>query len=390
MEYKVTMPVLSDTMDKGVIVKWHKNDGDRVKKGEVIADVESDKAVIEVESFYDGYIHLLYKEGDEVEVKKDIAIIYDKPFKNPPKEVKEIKDKPQEIKQETKPKEEVKEIKISTTNFSNTSASPLAKKLASEFNLDLEKLQKESKVNIPTKESDIKNYLYNHYFTPKARKLAKEYDILDKFTFNHKINSDEVKKYILENNLPKKTPLTTNQIGVIKNVENAIKKPTFNIYDEIEIKKSKFKITTIILKALSLTMQKHPKSRSVLEDNYLLEFQNSNISVAVDREDGLYMVVLKEVEKLSLFEIEEWLKSIKTKKLNIQDLKNSTGGISNLGMFGIERFDALINDKDSFMIAFGAMKDNKIKITAKFDHRIFNGVDAAKFVMDFKEAFNEI
>jgi len=388
MEYKVTMPVLSDTMDKGVIVKWHKNDGDRVKKGEVIADVESDKAVIEVESFYDGYIHLLYKEGDEVEVKKDIAIIYDKPFKNPPQEPKKEEIKPkqtQEKKEETK-----KEIKISTTNFSNTLASPLAKKLASEFNLDLEKLQKESKVNIPTKESDIKNYLYNHYFTPKARKLAKEYDILDKFTLNHKINSDEVKKYILENNLPKKTPLTTNQIGVIKTTENAIKKPTFNIYDEIEIKESKFKITTIILKALSFTMQKHPKSRSILEDNYLLEFQNSNISVAVDREDGLYMIVLKEVEKLSLFEIEGWLKIIKTKKLNIQDLKNSTGGISNLGMFGIERFDALINDKDSFMIAFGAMKDNKIKITAKFDHRIFNGVDAAKFVMDFKEILKDL
>jgi pyruvate dehydrogenase E2 component (dihydrolipoamide acetyltransferase) len=390
MEYKVTMPILSDTMDKGVIVKWHKSEGDKVKKGEVIAEVESDKAIIEVESFYDGYIHLLYKEGDEVEVKKDIVIIYDKPLNNEiPKE--EPKKEVIKEKKETPKKEIKKESKILSNDFSNTSASPLAKKMASEFNIDLEKLQQENRVNIPTREKDIKEYIYNHYFTPKAKKLAKEYDVLDKFKFNHKIDSDEVKKYILENNLPKKTLLTSNQIGVIKNVENAIKKPTFNIYDEIEIiPNNSFKITTIILKVLANTMQKHSKSRIILEDDTFLEFQNSNISIAVDREDGLYMVVLKEIENLSFFEIDEWLKNIKTKRLKINDLKGSTGGVSNLGMFGIESFDALINDKDSFMIAFGAIKDNKIKITAKFDHRIFNGVDASKFIMDFKGGFNEI
>ncbi len=396
MEYKVTMPILSDTMDKGIIVKWHKKEGDKVKKGEVIAEVESDKAIIEVESFYDGYIHLLYKEGDAVEVKKDIAIIYDKPFKETLKEEpqKEIQLKQNEVQKQIKetPKKEVKkEIKISSNNFSNSSASALAKKIASEFNINLEKLQKENKINIPTHEQDIKEYIYNHYFTPKAKKLAKEYDILDKFKFDHKINSDEVRKYILDNNLPKKILLTPNQIGVIKNVENAIKKPTFNIYDEIEITpKNEFKITTLILKVLANTMQKHPKSRTILENDTFLEFQNSNISIAVDREDGLYMVVLKEVENLSLFEIDKWLKNIKIKRLTITDLKGSTGGISNLGMFGIDRFDALINDKDSFMIAFGAMKENRIKITAKFDHRVFNGVDASKFIMDFKGGFNEI
>jgi pyruvate dehydrogenase E2 component (dihydrolipoamide acetyltransferase) len=391
MEYKVTMPVLSDTMDKGVIVRWHKSDGDKVSKGEVLADVESDKAVIEIESFYDGYIHLLYNEGDEVEVKKDIAIIYDKPFKeNKSIETKKETQKPTP-KEEQKTSIKKKEIKISSNNFSNTLASPLAKKLSSEYGIDLEKLQKQGKVNIPTREEDIKEYLHNRYFTPKAKKIAQEYDILDKFEFTHKINADEVKKYVLEHNLPKKTPLTANQIGVIKNVQNAITKPTFNIYDEIEITpKDEFKITTLILKALANTMQKHPKSRTILENDTFLEFQNSNISIAVDREDGLYMVVLKEVENLSLFEIDEWLKNIKTKRLIISDLKGSTGGISNLGMFGIESFDALINDKDSFMIAFGSSKNNKIKITAKFDHRVFNGVDAAKFIMDFKGGFNEI
>jgi len=402
MEYKVTMPVLSDTMDKGTIVKWHKSDGDKVSKGEIIADVESDKAVIEVESFYDGYIHLLYQEGDTVDVKKDIAIIYDKPLKELVK--KEVSQKSEEVIQneelkkiaqkeekETPKKEVKKEIKVISNNFANSSASPVAKKIATEFNIDLQKLQKENRVNIPTHEKDIKEYIYSHYFTPKAKKLAKEYDILDKFKFDHKINSDEIKKYVLENSLLKKISLTPNQIGVIKNVESAIKKPTFNIYDEIDITpKNEFKITTLILKVLANTMQKHPKSKTILENNTFLEFQNSNISIAVAREVGLYMIVLKEVEKLTLFEINEWLKNIKTKKLNLNDLKGSTGGISNLGMFGIDRFDALINDKDSFMIAFGAMKENKIKITAKFDHRIFNGVDASKFVMDFKGGFNEI
>ncbi len=382
MEYKVVMPVLSDTMDKGTIVKWHKNNGDLVKKGEVLAEVESDKAIIEVESFYDGYITLLANEGDEIPVKSTIAIISDK---------KQTQNSKQQPKEEPKPKkeekQEIKNIKTESKSqqikikpLPNGTASPSAKKLASEFNINLETIP-----NSPIHEKDVLEKILNKYFTPKAKKLAIEYNITDEFEFNKKLSYQDVLNYIKQNNIPKTSKITANQQAVIKNLQNSITKPTFRIYDEIEIKPSNYKITTLLLKRLANTMKNHPLSRAIIKDDNFLTFESINISTAVDREDGLYMIVLKNIDTLSLDEIEEWLKNVKTKRITISDLNNSTFGVSNLGMFGIESFDSLINKNDNGIISFGAMKDNKIKITATFDHRIWNGVKAAKFIQEFKE-----
>ena len=374
MSYEITMPVLSDTMDKGVLVKWHKKEGDYVKKGEVIAEVESDKAVLEIESFYDGYIHLLANEGDEIEVKKTIAIIDDKPtLKTKPKISTKTETKKKTIKKEKKSlKKEIKKIK---------GASPLAKKLAKQYKIDI------SNLPTPIHEKDIKEYLLNRYFTPKAKKLVLEYNIFDEFDLNHKIDSNEVLEYIKQNNIPKKVKLSPNQQAVIKNVEKAIQKPTFRIFEEVTLPKTDYKLTTIFIKALSNTMIKHPKSRTNEE---FLEYPTSNISIAVNKDDGLYMVVLKNIENLSLEEINNFLKEVKTKRLTIKDLKGSTFGISNLGMFGVDSFDSLINDKDSGILSIGTNKNGKIKLIFTFDHRIFNGVEAALFVKDFKEEFNKI
>ena len=379
MEYKVVMPVLSDTMDKGVIVKWHKKTGDFVKKGEVLAEVESDKAVIEVESFYDGYITILAKENEEVPVKSVIAVIDDsKPAQKPEiKPTKSNSSQKVEKPKETKPKP-AKPIKIPT--LPSGTASPKAKKLANEFNIDLTKIP-----NTPIHEKDVLDKILNRYFTPKAKNLAIKYNITDKFEFNRKISFNDVMKFIKENNIPKISEISPNQKAIIKNLTNSLTKPTFRIYDEIEITPSNYKITTLLLKRLANTMKYHPKSRTIIKDDKFYTFESINISVAVDREDGLYMMVLKNVDNLSLDEIEKWLKDVKTKRITISDLNDSTFGISNLGMFGIESFDSIINKNDSAIISFGALKDNKIKITASFDHRIFNGVEAAKFIQQFKE-----
>jgi len=374
MSYEITMPVLSDTMDKGILVKWHKKEGDKVKKGEIIAEVESDKAILEIESFYDGYIHLIVNEGDEVEVKKTIAIVDNK-------QTQKIETNPKkEIKKKIPKQNKLKPIKTQPLTHHLTSgiASPLAKELANKYNIDLSKLPS------PTHEKEIKNYLLDRYFTPKAKKLVLDYNIFEEFELNHKINSDEVLKKIKQDNIPKKIKISPNQQHIIKNVENSIQKPTFFIFDEIELKNKNHKLTAIIIKALAISMKQNPKSRTILKDDFL-EFQSVNISIAVNRDDGLYMVVLKNCDELSLDEINNFLKEVKTKKLSIQDLKNSTFGISNLGMFGVESFTSLINQQDSGILSVGVNKNGKIKVTFTFDHRIFNGVEAALFVKDFKE-----
>jgi len=393
MEYEITMPILSDTMDKGKLIKWYVKEGQYVKEGDKIAEVESDKAIMDIQTFKSGIVKkLLVKEGEEVPVKSVIAI---------------IETKSQEETQKEKPKKEtnektLKQSKIKSTkniqippqimNLPKGSASPLAKKLASKYNIDIEELQKKDLLPTPAHEKDIKEFILKRYFTPAALKLIKEYEIDEnEFKLDHKITKEEVLNYTKQINIPKLTPLTPNQKAVIKTVEKAWSKPTYLIFDEIEVTKPKgIKLTAILIKALSLAMQKNPLTRSILKDDKLLTYPTSNISVAVSRDDGLYMCVIKNAEDKTLEEINEWLKTIKTKKLTIEDLSGSTFGISNLGMFNVKRFTALINDKDSGIAAFGKLIDEKIKVTFNFDHRILNGVDAAKFVNDFKEILKEI
>jgi pyruvate dehydrogenase E2 component (dihydrolipoamide acetyltransferase) len=385
MEYKVTMPILSDTMDKGKLIKWYVKAGDYVKKGDKLCEVESDKATMDIESFVDGAVkEILVKEGEEVPVKSVIAII-----ETTKQTQTKIQPQPQKTPKETKKEEidiDIDEIINEVLQKPKGIASPAAKKKASELGIDIEELQNKGELPRPAHLKDIETTALKKYFTPKALKLLDEYQISpNEFNLNHKITSSEVLEFIKNNNIPKKTKLSANQLAVIKNVENAIKKPTFFIFEEIEIqKKEGIKLTAQIIKAIANAMQKNPPSRSILQNNELLTYPASNISVAVHRDDGLYMCVIKNTESKNLEEINEWLKTIKTKQLTIDDITGSTFGISNLGMFNIESFTALINDKDSGIAAFGKLQ-NKIKVSFTFDHRILNGMEAAKFVNDFKE-----
>ena len=382
MEYKVTMPILSDTMDIGKLIKWYVKKGDFVHKGDKIAEIESDKATMDIESFVDGAVkEILVKEGEEVSVKSVIAII------NTTKQIPQPKS--QKIPKKTKKEEidtDIDEIINEVLQKPKGIASPAAKKKAAELEIDIEELQNKGELPKPAHLKDIETAALKRYFTPKALKLLDEYQISpNEFNLNHKITSSEVLEFIKNNNISKKTKLSANQLAVIKNVENAIKKPTFFIFEEIEIqKKEGIKLTAQIIKAIANAMQKNPPSRSILQNNELLTYPTSNISVAVHRDDGLFMCVIKNAESKNLEEINEWLKTIKTKQLTIDDITGSTFGISNLGMFNIESFTALINDKDSAIAAFGKLQ-NKIKVSFTFDHKIFNGVEAAKFVNDFKE-----
>ena len=385
MEYKVTMPILSDTMDKGKLIKWYVKVGDYVKKGDKLCEVESDKATMDIESFVDGVVkEILVKEGEEVPVKSVIAII-----ETTKQAQTQIQPQPQKTPKETKKEEidiDIDEIINEVLQKPTGSASPAAKKKAAELGINIEELQNKGELPRPAHLKDIETAALKRYFTPKALKLLDEYQISpNEFNLNHKITSSEVLEFIKNNNIPKRTKLSANQLAVIKNVENAIKKPTFFIFEEIEIqKKEGIKLTAQLIKALANAMQKNPLSRSILQNNELLTYPASNISVAVHRDDGLYMCVIKNAESKNLEEINEWLKTIKTKQLTIDDITGSTFGISNLGMFNIESFTALINDKDSGIAAFGKLQ-NKIKVSFTFDHRILNGVEAAKFVNDFKE-----
>ena len=370
---------------------------------------------MDIQTFKSGVVKkLLVSEGDEVPVKSVIAIIEEagsgkqkaeevKSEKLKVKSEKQIENGKLKIENEEKRKNSEFEIEnennkknftFSTLHFTlpNGSASPAAKQIAAQFNMDIEKLQKAGYLPTPAHEEDIKNYIVKRYFTPAALKLLKEYQIDENnFKLNHKISKTEILNYIKENNLPKISTLTPNQKAVIKTVENAITKPTYLMFDEIAVtKKEGIKLTAVLIKALANAMQQSPLTRSVIKDDIILTYPASNISIAVAREDGLYMCVIKNAENKTLEEINDWLKTIKTKRLTLDDLSGSTFGISNLGMFNVKRFNALINDKDTGIAAFGSLIDGKIKVTFTLDHRILNGVEGAKFINNFKKEIKNV
>ena len=420
MDYKITMPQLSDSMSEGKLVEWKVKVGDKVSSGDVIADIESDKAVIEVQTFKSGVVkELLLKENEEAKVGSVIAVIdtdtnatEDKKMKQqneqknkPPKESKPAKEPEQKPKnkkpkeqneQQSEQKEDILDILFSDNKASKSLqkgvSSPAAKQKASSLGIDIQKLQNEGKLPTPAFEKDIDEAVKKIYFTPKAKKMLQEYGIdVSYFKLDHKIDTNEVKNYIKMHNIPKIVKLSINQKAVINTVTKSWQKPVYHIFEEVEIhKKEGIKLTANILKALANSMQKFDFSRSVLKEGVLKVYPTSNISVALSKENSLYMVVLKNVEDLSLEEIHKWLKSIKQKKIRDEELKGSTFGISNLGMFDIDSFDALINAQDSAIAAFGALKNGKMSVTFTFDHRIVNGVKAAQFVMDFKEELKNI
>ncbi|WP_281950882.1 2-oxo acid dehydrogenase subunit E2 [Nitrosophilus kaiyonis] len=406
MDYEIKMPILSDTMDKGKLIKWHVKEGDFVKKGDVIADVESDKAIMEVQTFKNGVVKkLLAKEGDEIPVKNPIAIIETgieevEGRREKVEEKKEEEEEGRRLKVEGKKEKKKEEIppvieeileKPKKEPLPKGSASPAAKILAQKENIDILKLQKEKILPTPAHLKDIQEEVLKRYFTPKALKLLKEYHLnIENFELNHKIDSDEIEEYILKNNIPKIIYLSKNEKAVKKSVEESAKKPVYFIYETFDIKKYEgLKLTTIILKKIGDVMQKHPKTRAIIENDTYKIYPHSNISVAVAKNSELYMVVCKNVEEKSLEEIDSWVRGIKKREYSADELVGSTFGISNLGMFGIERFSAMIYQNDSAIAAFGALKNNKIDVTFTFDHRILNGIEAAKFVNDLKEEFKK-
>ena len=398
MDYNIIMPVLSDTMDKGKLVKWRVDEGDVVHKGDVIAEVESDKAIMEVQTFKDGVVKkLLIQEGQEVPVKAPIAIIDTSATQQAttkeekPKQIhKEQKTNPEEPKT-TVPPVIAELLETPSPSLPKGDATPAAKKRAAELGIDIQKLQSENQLPKPAHIKDIEEVALKRYFTPKALYLLQQYKIDPKsFSLDHKITYEEVERYIKEHNIPQILPLSKNRIAVAQNVQNSVKKPVYFLFEEFYIKKyENIKLTSLLIKKLGDTMQKHPLTRAQLDNENLKIYPHSNISVAVAKGEDLFMVVCKNVEEKSLQEIDEWVRNLKNRTYTAQELMGSTFGISNLGMFGVSRFSAMINKNDVAIAAFGALKENKITVTFTFDHRIMNGIDAAKFVNDLKTAFEK-
>jgi len=400
----INMPRLSDTMEEGTLAKWFKKVGDTVKEGEILAEIETDKATMEFESFHDGVLlHIGIDEGSTAPVDSVIAIIGSKGedissiLKNDNSVAKEepnsvAKEEPKPVaKEEPKPVVAEQQKQVSTTNESNDRVliSPLARKLADEKGVDISSV-KGSGDNGRIIKRDIDSFKHSNYsqFSQPRPQLSES---------SYETQNSTMRKAIAKRLADSKFSAPHYYLNVELEMDNMISfRKQF-----IQTQNIKISFNDIIAKAVSLSLAKHPKVNSRWYDDKIIFNEHVHLGVAVAVEDGLIVPVVKYANSKDLpqinTEIKDFAGRAKDKKLTPAEIEGSTFTISNLGMFGIESFTSIINQPNSAILSIGAIvqkpiiKNNEImigntmKLTLACDHRTVDGATGSLFLKTLKE-----
>jgi pyruvate dehydrogenase E2 component (dihydrolipoamide acetyltransferase) len=411
----VLMPRLSDTMTEGVIAGWHKNIGDTVKKGEVLADIETDKATMELESYKDGI--LLYqgaKAGEKIAVN-DLLCIIGKNGLDVNAIVAAVKAGGSgETTKAEAPKAEVtapatNNQQPATTEVINEGrilASPLAKKVAAEKGIDL-KYVKGTGDNGRIVKSDVDGYVPSATIAsqPAAEVVATPV-VTSAPAAQGIVSFDEV-------------PVSQMRKTIARRLsESLFTAPHFYLTMSIdmdaavaartklnETSKVKISFNDLVLKAVAVSLKQHPKVNSSWLGDKIRYNHHINVGVAVAVDEGLLVPVVRFADTLSLSQIavqvKEFAQKAKDKKLQPSDWEGSTFTISNLGMFGIDQFTAIINPPDACILAVGGISQepvvkngqivvgNVMKVTLSCDHRVVDGATGAAFLQTLKSLLEE-
>ncbi|WP_207512342.1 pyruvate dehydrogenase complex dihydrolipoamide acetyltransferase [Longitalea luteola] len=415
MQEVILMPRLSDTMTEGVIAAWHKKVGDNVKKGDLLADVETDKATMELESYKEG--KLLYigaQKGDKVPVNALLCIIGDEKKVDVEKIVAAAKggvtsggaakSQPEAAPQATQTASASTQTAApaATSENGRVIASPLAKKLASEKGIDISKVAGSGDGGRIIKR-DIDNYVPaagGQAATTAAPQPGKAPAIAGQESFEE-IPVSQMRKVIAkrlsESKFTAPEFYLTMEINMDKAVESRAK---LN-----DISPVKISFNDMVLKACAIALKQHPWVNSSWRGDHIRMNHHVNIGVAVAVPEGLLVPVVRFADQKSLSqiatEVKDYAKKAKDKKLQPADWEGSTFTISNLGMFGIEEFTAIINQPDSCILAVGAInqvpivKDGQIKVgnimkvTLTCDHRVVDGATGAAFLQTLQGLLEE-
>jgi pyruvate dehydrogenase E2 component (dihydrolipoamide acetyltransferase) len=416
----INMPRLSDTMEEGTLAKWFKKVGDTVKEGEILAEIETDKATMEFESFYDGVLlHIGIDEGSTAPVDSIIAIIgskgediseivnNDTPIvkEEPAPIVKEepapvVKEEPAPVvkeelapvvKEEPAPvaKEQLKPVSIINISNDRILISPLAKKLADEKGIDISAITG-SGDNGRIIKRDIDSFKtsnYSQFSQPRPHLTESSYET----------QNSTMRKAIAKRLADSKFSAPHYYLNIELEMDNIISfRKQF-----IQTQNIKISFNDIIAKAVSLSLAKHPKVNSRWYDDKIIFNEHVHLGVAVAVDDGLIVPVVKFSNSKDLpqinTEIKDFAERAKNKKLSPSEIEGSTFTISNLGMFGIESFTSIINQPNSAILSIGAIvqkpivKNNEVvvgntmKLTLACDHRTVDGATGSLFLKTLKE-----
>ena len=419
VEY-ITMPRLSDTMEEGTISTWLKKVGDDISEGDILAEIETDKATMEFESFYSGkLVHIGVGEGETVKVDDLIAIISDSDVA-----VDDLLDnygKDQDSTNNINSKDEItsttdeKSIEdvslekpiVPTNNQSDLRvlASPLAKKIAAERNIDLSKIKgsgdngrivKGDLENIDSKPTAYKeaSIVDNSENIEKVIKPVKKI-VVGEESFED-IQNSTMRNAIAKRLSQSKFSAPHYYLGVEFNMDNAIAfREQYN-----SIPDTKISFNDIVIKACAAALKKHPQVNSQWMENSIRLNHHVHIGVAVGVEDGLVVPVIKFADQETLHSINTMVRDYavraKSKKLRPDEIEGSTFTVSNLGMFGIQEFTSIINHPNSAILSVGSIVkkpvvinekivvSNTMKVTLACDHRSVDGVTGSLFLETLK------
>ena len=395
MSSKILMPALSPTMTEGVINKWLVKVGDIVKAGDIIAEIETDKATMEVEAVDEGKItHLLdEKIGSQVPVNSVIAIIDGDENESITNSIIE-KEKPKEEKKINKKDLNLNEnIPVNQNSPNDKSedrikASPLVKKISKEQNIDLANINGSG---------------------PSGRIIKRDLDSNENAkasTPDTKIQHEVIKPSTMRKVIAKRTLEANQQIPhFYLTIESDVRK-LIELRKKINENNSiKISFNDLIVKALGMAMKKNPNTNVYWQDNQIYKLNDIDVSVAVAIDEGLITPIVKKVNSKGLNEISSEIKELaklaKTNSLKPEQYNGGSITVSNLGMFGISEFAAIISPPQASILAVGkiikkpiAVNDNieighTLKSTLSADHRVLDGAVAGKLLKDFNDIIED-
>jgi pyruvate dehydrogenase E2 component (dihydrolipoamide acetyltransferase) len=398
MATKILMPKLSDTMNEGIILKWLKKEGEKVKQGETLVEIESDKADMELEAYDSGVLRkILVPDGGKAGIGAPIGIIAgaNEDITGLLIEAPLFPQKTEAI--EASKKESPTSLPLSPSQPGTTAdvtdgsvkASPLAKRLALENKIELRSITGSG---------------------PQGRVIKRDIELLvgREQPISAKVLASiipgghrDVELSLIRKTIAKRMQESKQTVPHFYVTVEIDMEPTISFREQFNsATETKISFTDILVKAVSSTLMQHPTINATYLGNTIRQFGEAHIAVAVALDDGLVTPVMRNCEQKTILQINSELHDLaeraRSRKLKPEEYQGATFTISNLGMFGVEDFVAIINPPEGAILAVGSIVEKPVvkkgqivightmKVTLSSDHRIIDGAVAARFLQDLK------